>query len=167
VRFLNKIYFMKAAIGIYSSHDLALEAILKLKESGHPVSKLTVMGLLVTEQLDEKMHDMPVSPIKPAGIEIGTIAGTALGILTGVGLFAIPGLGFLYGAGAIIGAIAGFDFGIMGGGIVTLIASLGVKDDIAKKYHDALVAGKFLVVAQGNEDEVENAKALLHAQGNY
>ena len=101
---------MNATIGIYDNHELAVEAVQKLKDANYPVGQLSIMGLTETETIDEEMHIMPKSPIKPAGLGVGTVAGTAIGILTGVGIFAIPGLGFLYGAGALVGAIAGFDF---------------------------------------------------------
>ena len=156
---------MKTTIGIFDSHDLAVQAIIDLKVTGFPVGNLTLMGLLKTEQMDEQEHVNIVSPLKPAGIEIGTILGTTLGVLTGIGIFVIPGVGFLFGAGALAGAIAGFDIGLIGGGVATVLSSIGVKDEIADKYHDALVAGKFLVVANGREIDVNKAKALLMTKG--
>jgi len=158
---------MNATIGIYDNHELAVEAVQKLKDANYPVGQLSIMGLTETETIDEEMHIMPKSPIKPAGLGVGTVAGTAIGILTGVGIFAIPGLGFLYGAGALVGAIAGFDFGLIGGGIATVLATVGVTDDNAKKYHDALESGKFLVIADGNEEDVNRAKEVLNEHGAY
>jgi len=158
---------MNATIGIYDNHDLAVEAVQKLKEAGFPVSELSIMGLAETEVIDNKMHILPKSPIKAASIGTGTALGATLGILTGVGVFAIPGLGFLYGAGALVGAIAGFDFGLIGGGIASALSTVGVKDDTAKKYHDALAAGKFLVVVHGKEADVNRAKDLLHEHGTH
>ncbi len=152
---------MNAAIGIYDNHEKAVAAIVKLKESGYPAANLTLMGLTENETVDNAEYVSPVNPIKPAGLGIGVLAGTTLGILTGVGVFAIPGLGFLFGAGALAGAIAGFDIGIIGGGIATVLNTVGVKDEIAQKYHDALAAGKFLVVAHGSEEEVHKAEELL------
>ena len=125
------------------------------------------MGLMETEVVDEKMHVMPKSSIKKGGLEAGTVLGTTLGILTGIGMFAIPGVGFLYGAGALVGAIAGFDFGLIGGGIASALISVGVKDDMAKKYHDDLVAGKYLVIAHGSEEHVAQAKDLLTGHGTH
>ncbi len=153
---------MNATIGIYDNHDLAVEAVAKLKESGYPVSQLSIMGRAETEVIDDKMHIMPKNPLKVAGLGIGTVLGTTLGILTGVGIFAIPGMGLLYGAGAVVGAIAGFDFGLIGGGIASALATVGVKDENLKKYHDALDAGKFIVIAHGNEEEINKAKDLLY-----
>ena len=157
---------MNAAIGIYDNHELAVEAVEELKESGYPVEQLSIMGLTETEDVDKKMHIMPEA-IKPGELVAGTAIGTALGVLTGVGLFAIPGLGILCGAGALVGAFAGFDIGLIGGGIATALATVGVKSDLAKKYHDALVAGKFLVVAHGHQADVDKAKQLLGEHGTH
>jgi hypothetical protein len=74
-------------------------------------------------------------------------------------------LGFLYGAGALVGAIAGFDFGLIGGGVASALATVGVKNENAKKYHDALAAGKFLVIVHGNQKHVDEAKNILDSNG--
>jgi hypothetical protein len=160
---------MNAAIGIYENHDLAVDAVIHLREDGFPTSQLSIIGLSETEVVDEENHVVPKSPIAAASVGVGTgvALGTAVGILTGVGIFAIPGLGMLYGAGALVGAIAGFDFGLIGGGVAAVLATVGVKDDNAEKYHDLLAAGKFLVVAEGSEDEVQRARNLLHTHGKH
>jgi len=158
---------MNATIGIYDSHDLAVEAVQKLKDSGYPVSQLSIIGLAETEAVDKEAHITAKSPLKVAGLGVGTVVGTTLGILTGIGIFAIPGLGFLYGAGALVGAVAGVDFGIIGGGIASALATVGVKDDTSKKYHDALAAGKFIVIAHGSQEDADKAKDLLHEHGTH
>ncbi len=152
---------MNSTIGTYDTHEQAVDAVQILKDSRYPVSHLSIMGLLDTESVDEKMHIFPKNTLKMGGVEAGTVLGTTLGILTGVGIFAIPGVGFLFGAGALIGAIAGFDIGLIGGGIISALVSAGVTDEDAKKYHETLIAGKFLVLAHGSEDEVNKAKELL------
>jgi hypothetical protein len=157
-----KTYSMNSVIGIYEDHDAALSAIAQLHDKGYPVAQMTIMGLTETEVVDNELHVMQKNPIKVAGLGTGVALGTTVGILTGVGLFAIPGLGVLFGAGALVGAIAGFDFGLIGGGIASVLASVGVKDEIAEKYDTLLKAGKFLVVANGSKEEVANAKKHLH-----
>ncbi len=158
---------MNAAIGIYEDHDAAVEAISKLHDKGYPVAQLTIMGLTETEVIENELRVMQKSPIKVAGLGTGVALGTTVGLLTGVGLFAIPGLGILFGAGALVGAIAGFDFGLIGGGIASVLASVGVKDEIAEKYETLLKAGKYLVIANGSKDEVENAKKHLHEHATH
>ena len=158
---------MNTAIGVYENHDMAVEAVIKLKDEGFPVSQLSIMGLTEHEVVDAENHVLPQSPLKAPVLGTGIAVGTAVGILTGVGVFAIPGFGLLYGAGALVGAIAGFDFGLIGGGIATVLAAVGLKDGIEKKYHNLLAAGKFLVVAHGSKEETLNAKDLLHNHGKY
>ena len=164
-----KEYFMNATIGIYDNHELAVEAVLHLKDSGYPVGQLSIMGLTETEVVDAENHVITKSPIAAASMGVGTgvAVGTAVGILTGVGIFAIPGLGMLYGAGALVGAIAGFDFGLIGGGLASILATVGVKDENAKRYNDVLRRGKYIVVADGTEEEVYKAKDMLHIYGKH
>jgi hypothetical protein len=165
--FSTNLLLMNATIGIYDDHDMAVAAVQKLKDANFPISQLSIMGLTHNEDVDKKMHITEHNPLKVSGVAAGTVVGTTLGILTGVGMFAIPGIGVLYGAGALVGAIAGFDFGLIGGGIASVLTSMGVKDSNAKKYHDALVAGKFIVVAHGSEKDVHTALDILHEHGTH
>lgn len=158
---------MNTAIGIYDDHELAVAAVRKLKESDFPMDHLTIMGKAETEVVDNEMNITEKNPLKLAPLGAGTAVGTALGILAGVGVFAIPGLGFLYGAGALVGAFAGFDFGLIGGGIASALATIGVKDENEQKYHHALDAGKFLVIVHGSEEDVNNARAILRLHGTH
>ena len=154
---------MNTTIGLYANHDQAVDAVIKLKDSGYLVSKLSIMGLTDTEVMDEEQHVIPKNPINVAGLGTGVAVGTAVGVLTGVGIFAIPGLGFLFGAGALVGAIAGFDFGLIGGGIASVLSSIGVSDDNAKRYNDVLKRGNYLVIAEGTQEEVVAARNLLQS----
>ncbi len=158
---------MNSAIGIYDTHDKAVDAVKKLKESNFPASQLSILGRADVEVVDEEMHIQSKNPINPAGVGIGTTVGAALGILTGVGVFAIPGLGFLYGAGALVGAIAGIDFGLIGGGIASVLTTVGVKDEEHERYKTELEEGKYILVAQGTEEEVARAREILEQHGQY
>ncbi len=158
---------MHTAIGVYENHDMAVEAVVKFRDAGFPMERLSILGLTEEEELDSELRLVKKSPLKTVPLGTGIAVGTTVGILTGVGLFAIPGFGVLFGAGALVGAIAGFDFGLIGGGIATVLATIGVTDDMGKKYHDLLMAGKYLVIAHGEKSEIETAKDLLHEHGTH
>ena len=87
------------------------------------------------------------------------------GQLTGVGVFAIPGFGFLFGAGAVVGAFAGVDAGIIAGGLTAIFTRMGINEANAIKYENHLNEGKFLVFVDGDDKEIEQAKQVLHTQG--
>ena len=64
-------------------------------------------------------------------------------------------------------AIAGFDFGLIGGGIITAFTLMGMKEDKATAFEKHLQEGKFIVVAQGDGAEINKAKALLDEHGTH
>jgi len=157
---------MKAAIGVYDSHDKALEAVKQLQGAGYDSTKLSVIGQATS--IEEHLHVSGSGQgIEKAEMSVGAIAGSVLGVLAGVGLFAIPGLGFLYGAGALVGAFAGLDAGIITGGIVAALTQMGMDKAKAHEYEKHLKEGKFMVVAQGEPDELEHAEKTLGDHGTH
>jgi len=78
-----------------------------------------------------------------------------------VKIFPIPGLGFLFGAGALLGALAGFSLGIVCGGALSLLAILVIKSRTVLKYHEYIEEKGFQVIAHGNIEEVNKAKKIL------
>jgi len=154
---------MNAVIGVFESHETALVAIQTLQQSGYPAGQLSVIGK--ADLVNNHIHVKSSNTAEKAEVSIGVIAGAVLGILTGVGIFAIPGLGFLYGAGALVGVFAGVDFGIIAGGLAAVFTSMGVDSVNAVKYEKRLNEGKFIVFAQGDEKEIEHAHEVLHTQG--
>lgn len=163
---------MKATIGVYETREQALNAVHKLNDAGFPAGQLSILGK--AEETPEESDEDAVEPemAKPARVAstemgVAAVAGTTLGILTGVGILAIPGFGFLYGAGAVIGAIAGFDAALIGGGIVSALTLLGLKQDKADAYGAHLTEGKYLLVAQGESAEIAQAKEVLDGHGTH
>lgn len=148
-------------IAVYTNHDNAVNAVSKLIEQGFPSKHISLMGKASADDDFETKN----SNTAAKGVGIGAASGTLLGILTGVGLFAIPGVGFLYGAGAIAGAIAGLDIGAIGGGIVSTLLLGGEKKEIASIYDDNLKEGKTLLVFRGSDDENNKAMEALEQIG--
>src|SRR5690606_33851768 len=129
---------MQTLISIYDSHQSALEGVLLLKEAGFSQKHISLLGS-ASGDADFK-EDEENATVAAKGMGIGAIVGPLAGALTGIGVFAIPGFGFLFGAGALVGAIAGFDIGIIGGGLIASLALSGVHHDMEKKYEADLKA---------------------------
>ena len=150
---------MNTIVGVYATHEKAIEAVQELKRAGFPVQQVSLIGKAVI--IDDLMHVKDNRRTKNVPVIIGAILGPILGILTGVKIFAIPALGFLFGIGAVLGALAGFSLGIAGGGVVTLIATLVIKSRAVLKYHERFEERGFQVIAHGNIEEVNKAKEIL------
>jgi len=156
---------MKIQIAIYDTHEKAINAIKLLANNNFPMSHVSLLGK--AEVKDENIHIQTVEPIKNAPVLMGVGAGAIVGLLSGIGVFAIPGFGFLYGAGALVGAIGGFDVGLITGGIGILLSAIGIDKDNTVKYHEHLNEGKFLVLVNGPLEEIEKAKNILQADGTH
>lgn len=152
---------MKKSISIFNSHDDALKALEELRESGVNMSKVSLIGH--AEIVNDHVHIKSNKAIVAAPVAAGTVLGTTLGLLTGVGLFAIPGLGVLFGAGAIVGALAGFQIGVATGGIATILVDLGIKDDHVV-YEQHLKEGRFLLFYDGSEEEIEHVERIIEGK---
>lgn len=160
---------MRTVVGIYGNHHDAVQAVKELKDAGYNTKQISLVGKVKDTAGLEDVEEDNSERMKVAGTGLGitALAGSTLGLLAGVGLVAIPGLGFLYGAGALVGAIAGFDIGLIGGGIISAFALPGVKGDTAKRYEKEVSEGKILLIVQGTETEVAEADKLLHTHGKH
>lgn len=150
---------MNSKIAIYESHEKALEAVYDLQKAGFPVNKVSLIG--EAQIIDNHIYLKSLDTAKTLPIAVGASLGLVTGLLSGIGLFTIPGFGFLYGAGAIIGAIAGFDLGIIGGGLTSVLVHIGIKKEEVIKYEEHIRAGRFVLLVKGSEEEVHLAEKIL------
>ncbi len=156
---------MESIIGIYDTHEYALKALAALKENNFPMKQVSLIGK--AEVIEDHVHIKSYNKAKNAPVLLGTGGGALIGLLTGIGVFAIPGFGFLYGAGAIIGTLAGFDVGLVAGGIGSLLTSLGLKEAHNTKIQEHLEKGKYALMIHGSEEEINKAEQILEEEGNH
>ncbi len=156
---------MKSKVAIYDTHEKALNAVRALDKSGFSLKQVSLIGKAVV--VDGDLHIQSYDTVKNAPLLIGAGAGVVAGLLTGIGVFAIPGFGFLYGAGALIGAIAGFDIGLIGGGVTSILVRLGITKESVVKYEEKLNLGMFMVVVNGPLKDIKKAEKILHTEGTH
>ena len=150
-------------VGVYNTHNAAIVALEALKASGLPVKNMSFISK--ADIIESKLHTFSNDKVNNVPVEIGVVLGPVIGLLSGLSLIAIPGLGIIYGAGAIVGVLAGFDFGLIGGGITTILIKLGIHKDKAAFYKEHIEKGKFIVTINGDLEIAEKAKTILHTLG--
>ena len=155
---------MESQIAIYDTHEKAVNAIKMLNQKDFPMENVSLLGK--AEVIEDHIHIKSLDTIKKAPALVGMGAGTLIGLLSGIGVFAIPGFGFLYGAGALVGIIAGLDLGLVAGGFISLLTFTGIKEEEVVKCEEHLREGKFMVIVKGEKEQIEKAKNILHAEGN-
>ncbi|PJJ07495.1 hypothetical protein CLU83_0668 [Flavobacterium sp. 1] len=156
---------MKSQIAVYDTHDKAVNAIKRLNQEHFAMDHVSLLGK--AEVVEDHIQIKSLDTISKTPAIVGMSAGTLVGLLSGIGVFAIPGFGFLYGAGALVGIIGGLDIGLVAGGLVSLLAFTGLREEEMVKCQEHVKEGKFVVIVKGAIDEIERAKHILHNEGNH
>lgn len=159
-----------AAVAIYRTHMDAEEAIKELQRYGCNLKKLSIAGR-------EYRGEEHVAGCYSTGDRMrylgktGAFWGSLRGQLPGSGFFTIPGIGPILVAGPLVAWIVGAAEGdVPAVGLSAFGAGLyriGIPKDGVFRYETALRAGKFLLLAHGDADEVAKAKEILETTRPY
>lgn len=150
-------------VGVYETHDKAIDALDTLNASGMKMRNISFISK--ADVIESRLYASSHNNLTNTPVEIGVVFGPVIGLLSGLSLFAIPGFGFIYGAGAIVGALAGFDIGLISGGVASILMKLGIHKDKIATYHEHLENGKYIISVHGNKTTAEKAKLSLHTLG--
>jgi len=99
------------------------------------------------------------------GAGIGAAIGGIGGLLLGLGALAIPGVGPIIAAGPIAAALAGAGIGAVTGGIIGALVDLGIPEESAHVYAESVRRGNVLVVAQVEDNRVNEATNIMERPG--
>jgi len=152
------------AVGIYPTHVEAEDAIRELEKSGFDMKKLSIVGK--DYHSDEHVVGYYTTGDRMmAWGKLGAFWGALWGLLFGSAFFLIPGVGPTLMAGPLVTAIvSGLENAAVVGGASALVAaliSIGVPKSSAIEYETELVAGKFVLIVHGTQEETAKAKTLL------
>jgi hypothetical protein len=156
-----------AVFGIYPNRVAAEEAVDRLLANGFRNEDISA---LLQDNVGTKDFAHEKHTKAPEGTATGATAGAAiggtLGLLTGIGALAIPGLGPFIAAGPIVATLAGLGGGGALGGMVGALVGAGIPEYEAKRYEGRVKAGGILVsVHADNSDWISKAKAILKETG--
>ena len=103
------------------------------------------------------------------GAIFGSLFGSFLGLLSGVGVLFIPFVGSVVAAGpigsALLGAASGAIAGSAGAGLASFLTTLGMSEEKAAIYETRLQAGEFIVMAEVPADKSGEIQLLLESAG--
>jgi hypothetical protein len=150
--------------GLYDSYATAKSAVDALEESGISSSDISLIAHNGDGGIVDKNHTN-AAPDAGAGAGIGAVIGGAGGILTGLGMMAIPGVGPVVAAGWLVatavGAVGGAAVGAAAGGIIGSMTNAGVDEREANIYAEYVRRGGTLVAARVDGEDVIKARAIL------
>ncbi|WP_246711551.1 general stress protein [Rhizobium leguminosarum] len=152
---------MRTVTGLFDDYSDARSAVTKLEAAGIPSNDISI----VSNKADPVHRDSDVAEDAAIGAGIGAAVGGAGGLLTGLGLMAIPGVGPVVATGWLAvtaaGAVAGAVTGGAVGGLVGALTDSGVSEDDAHLYAEGVRRGGSLVTAKVDDARASEAQAIL------
>jgi hypothetical protein len=153
----------KTVSALYDTYDAARSAVNALEAAAIPHSDISIVA-----NNSENWHrdDRPSNAAEGAGV--GAAVGGVGGLLTGLGMMAIPGVGPVVAAGWLVatavGAVAGAAVGGATGGLVGSLTKEGVPEPDANLYAEGVRRGGTLVTARVADASASEAQAILQQQ---
>lgn len=154
-----------SVVAIYNSHTDAEAAIKELQRSGFDMKKLSIVGKDYQTQEHVIGYYNTGDRMATWG-KFGAFWGWIWGILFGSAFLFVPGIGAVMVGGPLVTWILGaLETAVVVGGVSALgaaLVSFGIPKDSVLRYETAIKSDKFVVIAHGTREEVENARAILN-----
>lgn len=153
---------MKTVTGLFDDYSDASAAVSALEARGVPSDDISIVSNDAGNQ-----HPSNTNAAEGAGTGagIGAAVGGVGGLLTGLGIMAIPGVGPVVAAGWLAataaGAAAGAVAGGAAGGLIGAMTESGVPEEHAHVYAEGVRRGGTLVTARVDESLYPEAEAVL------
>lgn len=158
---------MRTVTGLFDDYDEASNAVSELENAGVPSGDISIVGSNADSRHGE---DSNAAEGAGTGAGIGAVVGGAGGLLTGLGLMAIPGVGPVVAAGWLaataVGAAGGAVAGGAAGGLIGAMTRSGVSEDDANLYAEGVRRGGTVVTARVDDDLASVAEDILK-RSNY
>ena len=170
---MNTEYKAERTISAVLKEEQQIDKVVRrLIDRGVPQDRISVMGQNFQSQtriagfITKK--DVILGGLRTGAI-FGSLFGSFLSLLSGVGVLFIPFIGSVVAAGPIssvlLGAATGALAGSAGAGLASALATLGMPEDKAAVYETRVKAGEFLLMAEVPADKSGEYQLLIEGEG--
>ena len=157
---------MVSVTGLFDNYSDAQSAVDKLEQAGISHDDVSIVASNADGSYDDGSSDTAEAAGTGAGV--GALVGGAGGLLTGLGVMAIPGVGPVVAAGWLAATAAGAAAGALAGGatggLIGALTDSGVPAEDAHVYAEGVRRGGTLVTARVTEGaEEDTARSILQS----
>jgi hypothetical protein len=154
----------KTVSALYDTYDAARSAVSALEAAGIAHTDISIVANN-SENWHRDDRESNAAAGAGTGAGVGAAVGGVGGLLTGLGIMAIPGVGPVVAAGWLIatavGAATGAAVGAATGGIIGSLTEAGIPEDDAHLYAEGVRRGGALVTARVADERASEAQAIL------
>jgi uncharacterized membrane protein len=147
---------------LYDTKAEAEQVLIELKNAGIPDSDIS----LIANNGDEDDMTGNETGNVTTGASLGAAVGGGAGLLTGLGVMAIPGVGPIVAAGwvatTLTGLVAGALTGAAAGGIVSALTDTGIDEHDAHVYAESVRRGGSIILVKTEDEHRMLAENVLN-----
>ncbi len=162
----------KTIVGSFDSFEEAQDVLRDLQQRGYSRDDISVIANNVTGKYGSESAGVGQSRAvsdtgasTAAGAAAGGVLGGAAGLVVGLMGLAIPGIGPIVAAGPIAAALAGAGVGAVAGGLIGGLTGVGVSEDDASYYAEAVRRGGALVTVRADDSRADEAASVMRNHG--
>ena len=155
------------AIGLFHNRQDAESALMKLRDSGFDMDKVSVVnkneetGNMQGASVNDKQAQVADSAERSAAI--GGVSGGTIGLIGSLGVLAIPGVGPVAELGILLAnTVFAGALGAASGGLLGALVGWGLPEDQAQYYSDRVnKSGDYLIVVESDTTSMNSAQTIL------
>lgn len=162
----------KRSIGIFRDRETTEKAIEALKGEGFDLSQVALIAQNVDTVKGTEQVQTKEGTEAEEGAEVGAVSGTVVGGIAGLlaiaGTISVPGIApvAIWATSPILPSLgitaAGAGTGAVAGSLLGALSGLGIPDEKAEIYQEAIKGGSYLIVVNGSDKDLQKAKNILH-----
>jgi hypothetical protein len=150
---------------LFDDYEDAERAVREIERLGVEPDAISLIAQNSDRRHDHRVHytdETKAGKGAGEGAGIGAVVGGAGGLLTGLGMMAIPGVGPVVAAGWLAATAAGVIAGaVAGGALVGALTKAGVTEEDANVYAEGVRRGGVLVSAKVRDSQADMVAAAL------
>jgi len=149
---------------LYDDYETARQVVHDLESAGLPSENISIIAKDRRVERDGRVDrgdGGARAENAEIGAGIGAVLGGTAGLLSGLGMLAIPGIGPVVAAGWLVATGAGALAGGAAGGIIGALTQIGVSREHANVYAESIRRGATLVTARVADSERGRYKAIM------
>jgi uncharacterized membrane protein len=155
--------FMRTVSALFDTLPQARSTVQDLVTQGFNRDEINLVanatdGELAAEYDEATAAGKTAETVAETGLAVGGLGG----LLVGLSFLTIPGIGPVLAAGGLLASIvSGSALGALAGGVVAVLVELGIPEDHASDYAEAIRRGGTMVVVRCPDEAVSKATAVL------
>lgn len=150
---------MQTYTRVYDSYAQAQQVVSDLEARGVSSSDIS---LVANKHVSEQYDDVDDVSEAGTGATLGAAVGGGAGLLTGLGIMAIPGLGPVVAAGWLASTALGAVAGAAAGGLIGSLVDSGEDEDTANVYSESVRRGGTLVTVRTENGHATDIQDILN-----